>query len=203
MKKISRLLLILAFVMLITYFLPSPSEAEIYDKVLRLHVLANSDSTEDQALKLKVRDSILEYSRTLGEFEDVKSAEAKYSAEMDNIRDIAKAVIEKEGYSYPVEVSLGYEYYPTRVYEDVSLPAGEYLSLRVMIGGAEGENWWCVLYPPLCISAASSSEELLDAGFTPAQMQIVTDGERGRYKVKFKILESAKKLINNIKDRAW
>ena len=199
MKKISRLLFVLSFVMVLVYFLPSPSEAQIYDKVLRLHVLANSDSPEDQSLKLMVRDEILEYSKTLGEFEGVESAEETYSHELEKIKEIAKEVIISQGYDYPVDVSLGYEYYPTRQYEDVSLPAGEYLSLKVMIGGAAGQNWWCVLYPPLCISAASADEELLDAGFTPEQMQIITDGESTRYKVKFKILESAKKLWNLLK----
>ncbi len=199
MKKISRLLFVLSFVMVLVYFLPSPSEAQIYDKVLRLHVLANSDSPEDQSLKLMVRDEILEYSKTLGEFEGVESAEETYSHELEKIKEIAKEVIISQGYDYPVDVSLGYEYYPTRQYEDVSLPAGEYLSLKVMIGGAAGQNWWCVLYPPLCISAASADEELIDAGFTPEQMQIITDGESTRYKVKFKILESAKKLWNLLK----
>jgi stage II sporulation protein R len=199
MKKISRLLFVLSFVMVLVYFLPSPSEAQIYDKVLRLHVLANSDSPKDQSLKLMVRDEILEYSKTLGEFEGVESAEETYSHELEKIKEIAKEVIISQGYDYPVDVSLGYEYYPTRQYEDVSLPAGEYLSLKVMIGGAAGQNWWCVLYPPLCISAASADEELIDAGFTPEQMQIITDGESTRYKVKFKILESAKKLWNLLK----
>ena len=199
MKKISRLLLVLSFVMLLGYFLPSSSEAQIYDKVLRLHVLANSDTPEDQSLKLKVRDEILEYSRTLGEFDGVKSAEEAYSRELEKIKEIAEGVMIKEGYDYPIDVSLGYEYYPTRSYEDVSLPAGEYLSLKVMIGTAGGQNWWCVLYPPLCVSAASARDELIDAGFTPEQMQIITDGESTRYKVKFKILESAKKLLNLLK----
>ena len=199
MKALITVLVSVAVFFGLQSIIPTEEEMGIYDSTVRLHVLANSDSPEDQSLKLMVRDEILEYSKTLGEFEGVESAEETYSHELEKIKEIAKEVIISQGYDYPVDVSLGYEYYPTRQYEDVSLPAGEYLSLKVMIGGAAGQNWWCVLYPPLCISAASADEELIDAGFTPEQMQIITDGESTRYKVKFKILESAQKLWNLLK----
>lgn len=198
MKKLSGFLLILSITLLLLYFMPTFSEAEVYDKVLRLHVLAESNSDEDQALKLKVRDGILEYSKSIGELENVECAEECYSKELENIKDIAEKIIAEEGFDYPVSVSLGYEFYPTRQYEDVSLPAGEYLSLKVMIGSAQGQNWWCVLYPPLCVSAASAEDQLIDAGFTPQQMQIITDSDSTRYRIKFKILESAKSLWNRI-----
>lgn len=198
MKKLSKLFALLSVAFLLVYFLPTFSEAEIYHKVLRLHVLASSDSEEDQSLKLKVRDGILEYSEKLGSIENIENAEELYSAELENIKDIAKEIIVDEGYDYSVTVSLGYEYYPSRQYDDVTLPAGEYLSLRVMIGEAAGQNWWCVLYPPLCVSAASTEQALVDAGFTPQQMQIITEGNSPRYKVKFKILESVQSLWKNI-----
>ncbi len=200
MKRISRFLILVSVIMLLAYFLPSFSEAEIYEKVLRFHVLANSDTPEDQALKLKVRDAVLEYSSTFGDIDGIENAEEKYSAELENIKNIAEKVIEENGYEYSVSVGLGYEYYPTRQYEDVSLPAGEYLSLKIMIGESSGQNWWCVLYPPLCISAASAKDKLVEAGFTPEQMLIITDRENTRYKVKFKILEGVKEIWRSIKN---
>ena len=200
MKRLSKALVVLSALMLLLSLLPSYNEAQIYEKILRLHVIAPSDSEEDQALKLKVRDEILEYSRVIGDIKDVEEARGIYGSQLESIKKIAESTVKDEGYDYDVDVCLGYEYYPTRSYESVKLPAGEYLSLRVMIGEAQGQNWWCVLYPPLCISAASADEELVQAGFTPEQMQIITEGERTKYKIKFKILESAAELWHRLFD---
>ena len=172
-------------------FLPIHSEAAIYDNVLRLHVLANSDSSEDQALKLEVRDRILEETATL--FKDCKSKdEAREAVEsnLDKIREIAEQTIREAGYDYSVSVSLGEEEYPTKNYEECCFPAGEYLSLRVMIGEAEGENWWCVLFPPLCIDAAGESREVFaEVGLTDEQYSFITETDNPKYKVRFKLLE--------------
>jgi stage II sporulation protein R len=172
-------------------FLPIHSEAAIYDNVLRLHVLANSDSSEDQTLKLEVRDRILEETATL--FEDCKSKdEAREAVEsnLDKIREIAEQTVREEGYDYDVSVSLGEEEYPTKNYEECCFPAGEYLSLRVMIGEAEGENWWCVLFPPLCIDAAGESREVFaEVGLTDEQYSFITETDNPKYKVRFKLLE--------------
>ena len=172
-------------------FLPIHSEAAIYDNVLRLHVLANSDSSEDQALKLEVRDRILEETATL--FKDCKSKdEAREAVEsnLDKIREIAEQTVREAGYEYGVSVSLGEEEYPTKNYEECCFPAGEYLSLRVMIGEAEGENWWCVLFPPLCIDAAGESREVFaEVGLTDEQYSFITDTDNAQYKVRFKLLE--------------
>jgi stage II sporulation protein R len=172
-------------------FLPIHSEAAIYDNVLRLHVLANSDSSEDQALKLEVRDCILEETATL--FKDCKSKdEAREAVEsnLDKIREIAEQTIREAGYEYGVSVSLGEEEYPTKNYEECCFPAGEYLSLRVMIGEAEGENWWCVLFPPLCIDAAGESREVFaEVGLTDEQYSFITETDNPKYKVRFKLLE--------------
>ena len=92
-------------------------------------------------------------------------------------------------------MTLDREYYPTREYEGVSMPAGTYLSLRVMIGEAKGQNWWCVLYPPLCTSSAKPESTLKQAGFTPAQIRVLTEGESPRYKLKFKFLEFFESLF--------
>ena len=172
-------------------FLPIHSEAAIYDNVLRLHVLANSDSSADQALKLEVRDRILEETATL--FKDCKSKdEAREAVEsnLDKIREIAEQTVREAGYEYGVSVSLGEEEYPTKNYEECCFPAGEYLSLRVMIGEAEGENWWCVLFPPLCIDAAGESREVFaEVGLTDEQYSFITDTDNAQYKVRFKLLE--------------
>ena len=172
-------------------FLPIHSEAAIYDNVLRLHVLANSDSSADQALKLEVRDRILEETATL--FKDCKSkgeARAAVESNLDKIREIAAQTVREAGYDYSVSVSLGEEEYPTKNYEECCFPAGEYLSLRVMIGEAEGENWWCVLFPPLCIDAAGESREVFaEVGLTDEQYSFITETDNPKYKVRFKLLE--------------
>lgn len=172
-------------------FLPIHSEAAIYDNVLRLHVLANSDSNEDQTLKLEVRDRILEETATL--FKDCKTKdEAREAVEsnLDKIREIAEQTVREAGYEYGVSVSLGEEEYPTKNYEECCFPAGEYLSLRVMIGEAEGENWWCVLFPPLCIDAAGESREVFaEVGLTDEQYSFITETDNPKYKVRFKLLE--------------
>ena len=172
-------------------FLPIHSEAAIYDNVLRLHVLANSDSSEDQELKLEVRDRILEETATL--FKDCKTKdEAREAVEsnLDKIREIAEQTVRDAGYEYDVSVSLGEEEYPTKNYEECCFPAGEYLSLRVMIGEAEGENWWCVLFPPLCLDAAGESREVFaEVGLTDEQYSFITETDNAQYKVRFKLLE--------------
>ena len=198
MKRLIKLLAIAAAVMLLCSFMPSFEEAQIYDKVLRLHVIASSDLQEDQALKLKVRDAILEYTKDVPNITGIENAREYYAQRLDVIKAVAQETVDKEGKGQDVQVSLGYEYYPTRTYEDISLPAGEYLSFTVMIGGGAGQNWWCVLYPPICLSAASAEEELVSAGFTPEQMQIITEGESTRYKIKFKILEEASRIWHKL-----
>lgn len=180
-------------------FLPIHSEAAIYDNVLRLHVLANSDSNEDQTLKLEVRDRILEETATL--FKDCKTKdEAREAVEsnLDKIREIAEQTVREAGYEYGVSVSLGEEEYPTKNYEECCFPAGEYLSLRVMIGEAEGENWWCVLFPPLCLDAASSTNDdaFVSVGLTPDQYKIITNTDEPVYEARFKILEVIEEAIN-------
>ena len=172
-------------------FLPIHSEAAIYDNVLRLHVLANSDSTEDQSLKLAVRDRILEETASL--FKDCKTKEearAAVESNIERIREIAEKTVREAGYNYSVSVSLGEEEYPTKSYASCCFPAGEYLSLRVMIGEAEGENWWCVLFPPLCLDAASETREAFaEVGLTDEQYSFITESESPKYKVRFKVLE--------------
>lgn len=129
---------------------------EISDNVLRLHVLANSDSQQDQALKLKVRDCVLEETNLiLQDCANRTEAESRIASNMKRLSQVAVQCVAEEGYDYPVTVRMEDIYFPTRTYEGGSLPAGVYKALRVEIGKAEGQNWWCVLFPQLCFINAS------------------------------------------------
>ena len=196
---------LMAAVMLVTAFmiLPIHGEAELYDNVIRLHVLANSDSEEDQALKLTVRDAVLEKTKTMLENVDSREqAEMILRQNLPVIEQTARDALRAAGAENTVTVELGQESYPTREYERLAFPAGEYLSLRVMIGEAEGQNWWCVLFPPLCLTAASAKSDAeteavcLSAGLSGEQYRMIADTEETKYKLRFKILEVAEELFN-------
>lgn len=176
-------------------FLPVHGEEEIYNSVVRLHVLANSDSEEDQALKLEVRDAVLAVTSPLVK-DCTSQAEAitVLEANLPALEAAARAVITEAGRDDAVAVTLGEENYPTRTYENCCFPAGEYISLRVMIGEAAGQNWWCVLFPPLCLSAAEAGDgdnedAFVQVGLTKDQYGIITETGKTKYKVRFKILE--------------
>lgn len=194
-------LLICTFVILalslIVGLFPVHGESEIYDTVVRLHVLANSDTEEDQALKLKVRDEVVKV--VTPAVEGCKTqAEAIEAIEgvMPEIETAAKRVVEENGYDYSVTVKLGEEYYPTKTYETCAFPEGEYVSLRVLIGEGEGQNWWCCLFPPLCLSAAtensdkSNEDAFISVGLNADQYKLITETDNPKYKVRFKILET-------------
>lgn len=177
--------------------LPIHSEGQIYDSVLRLHVLANSDSEGDQALKLRVRDAILaDAAHLFADCKDREEASAAVSENLPLLQASAERAVAEAGYSYPVRIELGEEEYPTRNYESACFPAGEYLSLCVLIGEGVGQNWWCVLFPPLCISAASESDGSVEVGLYGDQYAIVTETENIKYKIRFKLLEAIEKAIN-------
>ena len=194
-KRILIVFFTICSVLLFLGTLPIRGEAKVYDSVVRLHVLANSDSEEDQALKLKVRDALLE--RTAPLLSPCTSREeacAALEAHMDELQQIAEEIIRAEGYDYPVTILLGEEEYPEKNYDSVCFPSGKYTSLRVCIGNAEGQNWWCCLFPPLCLGNSTvSSEDAEDAfilvGLTPDQYKIITRTEKPVYRVRFKILE--------------
>lgn len=194
-KRILIVFFTICSVLLFLGTLPLRGEAKVYDSVVRLHVLANSDSEEDQALKLKVRDALLE--RTAPLLSPCTSREeacAALEAHMDELQQIAEEIIRAEGYDYPVTILLGEEEYPEKNYDSVCFPSGKYTSLRVCIGNAEGQNWWCCLFPPLCLGNSTvSSEDAEDAfisvGLTPDQYKIITRTEKPVYRVRFKILE--------------
>lgn len=165
---------------------------DISNRVLRLHILANSDSTADQALKLKVRDRIL--AESAGMFDSINSkaaAESAVSTGIPKLRAAAEDEIKKQGYNYPVNVELTNMYFTTRQYNEVTLPAGNYDALRVTIGKAEGHNWWCVIFPPMCLPAAEEPKELSDV-LNSNQLQIVEG--KGGFEVKFLTVEWYEKL---------
>ena len=193
-KRFCVAIVILLVVMMAMSFLPVHGEQEVYDTVVRLHVLANSDSEEDQALKLTVRDAVLEAAAPYLEgCTTQEEAVQSLTLHLSDLEAVAAETIVAEGYNYPVTVLLGEEEYPTRTYESCAFPAGTYVSLRVCIGEAEGQNWWCCLFPPLCLSAATAKSDNEDAfiqvGLTKDQYGIITETEKTKYKVRFKILE--------------
>ena len=159
---------------------------DIPDHVLRLHVLANSDSDEDQTLKLKVRDRILdETSELFAAAESKEESIALAQSHLEQIKMAAEDEIQKQGYHYEVSVKLEEMYFTTRQYDNVSLPAGMYDALRVEIGSGEGKNWWCVMFPPMCLPAAEEEQELEDV-LSDSKMELVTESS---YEVKWKVVE--------------
>lgn len=195
-KQALTLLLTLTLLIGLLAILPIHSESNIYDSVLRLHVIANSDSDEDQALKLLVRDAILlKAQELLGDISNRESAEKIISQNLEGLRLCAEKTIIDNGYSYPVSISLGKEDYPTKSYESCAFPSGEYTSLQIFIGDASGKNWWCVLFPPLCLSAATDKDAFTSVGITDSQYQIITDTKNPKYKIRFKILESFSEIM--------
>ena len=178
--------------------MPIHGEEKIYDSVLRLHVIANSDSEEDQALKLKVRDSVLaESERFLAQADGRESAELALQNALPYLTECAQKVVDENGFDYQCELTLSRERYPEKSYESVCFPSGEYMSLQVKLGEHEGKNWWCVLFPQLCLSASSGAEELLsEVGLTPDQYKIITQSEETKYKVRFKFLELIEETLN-------
>ena len=159
---------------------------DISEKVLRLHVIAASDSEEDQALKLKVRDAILqETGGLLDGVYDTTLAKQLLEEELPHIQKAAVTCLKENGCDDTVSVSLCETYFATRQYEDVTMPAGYYDALRVVIGEGEGQNWWCVVFPPMCLSGACESD--LNDVLTEEECDIVTSPKR--YTVRFRLVE--------------
>ena len=174
-------------------------QSDLSGSVLRLHVLANSDRIEDQTLKLKVRDAVLEYTEGLfAKCDSKEQAQDLLAEELDSIKAVAEDILKKEGCDLCVSVELGEEEYPTRNYESCCFPSGRYTSLRIMIGEAKGQNWWCVLFPPLCLSAAAKNEEdFAQVGLSQDQYGVITQTEAPKYKIRFKILDTLGALGKN------
>lgn len=190
LKFIEIALLVGLAVFLASGALALQTQNALADKVVRLHVLANSDSDEDQALKLRVRDAVLERATELLEQSTSRrEAEGLLRGQLLELEHLASEVIAANGYDYPVVVELTDTEFPTKEYDGFTLPAGRYLSLRVLIGEAAGQNWWCVVFPPLCTAASADvPASALAAGFSEEEIGLITEENEG-YVLKFKAVE--------------
>ncbi len=167
----------------------------IREKMLRMHVIANSDSDEDQQLKLKVRDAVLSAGKKVFDGSvTATEAKEKITPYIDYLENIALETIEKEGFDYSVKVTVENEYFNTRTYDNsVTLPAGYYTAVKVIIGEGKGQNWWCVMFPPMCLPTAVAECEISDV-LTEDETEIVT--ETDKYKFRFKIVEILEEIFN-------
>ncbi len=206
-KKRQRALVYIPALLLLTFILALTSAYTYSDNIqeglatslIRLHVVANSDSETDQNIKYKVRDNILKYmSSQSADLESVDDAKKLIQGNMDKIEQIARDTLRSSGFSYNVRVYYGNYMFPTKVYGDIILPPGEYESLRVVLGNGTGANWWCVMFPPLCFVDASkgvvpdSSKAQLKSTLSDEEFEIATSNIPGSdmdIKVKFKIVE--------------
>ncbi|MDL2232621.1 stage II sporulation protein R [Ruminococcaceae bacterium OttesenSCG-928-L11] len=170
--------------------------AEIRENVVRLHVLANSDSDADQALKYKVRDALLAHSPELfGQSTSKEEAERELAAHLPELERIARETLAANGCAYPVEAKLVNMYFETRQYEDFTVPAGRYDAIRIVIGEGKGQNWWCVMFPPMCVPAATDKDSMAE---NPVEQQLCELGSQPVYKPRFAIvelLESAREAL--------
>lgn len=168
---------------------------EISTEVLRLHILANSDSEKDQELKLSVRNVVQEMCYNIYDgTESKEDAERKVQMNLDKIIKAAQDEVYKEGYTYDVKGEIVNMYFTNRVYNDITLPAGYYDAVRITIGSGEGHNWWCVMFPPICISAAENEAEISDV-LSDEQTELVTDSS---YQYKFKVYEIYQNLMEKL-----
>ena len=142
------LVILMGFILFYTYIGDSQNQ---YEGIVRLHVLANSDTVEDQALKLKVRDAVIEYMEKQDDLNSAGEAREYLSENLNRLEKIAEGVIASEGYDYSARADMGVRYIPEKAYGGNTFPAGNYEALNITIGRGEGENWWCVLFPPLCL----------------------------------------------------
>lgn len=199
---ISILIVILSLTFLVISKEINKIEACTYDykeKLIRFHVLANSDSEEDQNLKLKVRDAIIDYLQPkLINSSSIEESEQIIISEYNNLEKIGKNIIKENGYNYDIKVGIDYSNFPAKQYSNVVLPAGEYKALRIIIGSGQGKNWWCVMFPPLCFvdeqkgTIDKETDARLREVLTEEEYEMVTQKsatEVNKVKFKFKIVE--------------
>lgn len=165
---------------------------KIRSEVLRLHVIANSDTSVDQNLKLRLRDFILQEGKDIFDGSvNVGNAVKKLEPKLTELEEAANAFVRQKGFDYNVKITLSNEYFTTRTYESVTLPAGKYLALRVVIGSGQGHNWWCVMFPPMCVPAANEKDEIENV-FTDKEIKLVES--KPKYEPRFKIIEIYERL---------
>ena len=189
------LLLLIIYFFICAYSYANALSTDISTSIFRLHVIANSDSEEDQNLKYLVRDAIISYMNNL-----IKKCSTKQEViytvneHLEDFKTVAQNIIYEKGYNYTVNLEIGNFYCPTKTYGDISLPSGLYDALRIKIGKAEGKNWWCVLFPPLCFVDVSSgivpdeSKEIIKENISKEGYSVISENDYS-IKLKFKILE--------------
>lgn len=169
---------------------------QVTSGVLRLHILASSDSEEDQTVKLLVRDKLLECSADIFDGSiTADEAQEKITPNIDYLEEVANEVLSENGFDYTAKINVCAEYFATRQYEDITLPAGTYTALKVVLGKGEGHNWWCVMFPPLCLPAADGEDESF-AIFSSDGAKVVNG--QTQYSVRFKIVEWFAEIKNRI-----
>lgn len=195
MKKILIPTICILLSVLLIATVPTEAEAAIYHDTVRLHILAPSDSREDQTLKLEIRDRVLEkYGEQLSRFENVNTVKNEINKVIGEIERDCEAWICELGYEYSVSAELTEEWYGTREYSNFTLPAGQYTSLKIVLGEGEGQNWWCVMYPPLCLDAALGKP---DTAYSEEETALIS---KSGYKVKFKLLEVVTTVFDGFRE---
>lgn len=214
MKKIiaimSFLTLLLGIILGVSYMRADASQKTIANKLIRFHVIANSDTTEDQALKLKVRDEVLKYiAPKLKEAKNINDSREILKANDEIIKEIAKKVVKENGYTYTINTSLSHENFPVKSYGNVTLPEGNYEAYRIIIGNGEGHNWWCIMFPPLCFIdvtrgqiAYDETEREMKSVLTEDEYKLVNnqdeDIESNQIRFKYKIVEDIKSIYRKV-----
>lgn len=198
-SNIKRLLLLLLLLFIYTFICAfsyvSAVSTDIQDSVFRLHVIANSDSAEDQNLKYIVRDKVLEYINSISGNETSKEDVINLAkSNINEIQKIAENTINENGYNYSVKLNIGNFAFPTKTYGDISFPAGFYDALKIEIGEAKGQNWWCVMFPPLCFVDVTSgvvpeeSKEVIKENLSEEEYELLSENSDD-INFKFKIVE--------------
>ncbi|MCI8362206.1 MAG: stage II sporulation protein R [Clostridia bacterium] len=196
--KYSLILIILLsiYIFISAFFYVTAVSSDLENSIFRLHVIANSDSKEDQDLKYIVRDNLIAYMNDISINANNKEEAIQIAkAHTDEFYNIAKKTIIENGYNYDVTVEIGNFDFPTKHYGDISIPAGYYDALRVKIGEAKGQNWWCVMFPPLCFVNVTSgivpeeSKELLESELNEEEYDIISNKDSSEIKLKFKLIE--------------
>lgn len=201
LKKI--LLIILLFLLYFIFYSISYSHSvssELEEKLFRLHIIANSDSKEDQDLKKYVRDCVIDYLSSFN-FETKDQLISFVTENKAELNMVVQDAITRKGYSYNSSIEISNEFYPIKRYNNISLPTGDYDGLKIKIGNAKGHNWWCVLFPPMCLIDESTcklsedSLQLLDNNISSETKSVISKTSHPAYNFKFKIVD----FINNLK----
>lgn len=181
------------------------SQSDIAAKLIRFHVIANSDDKIDQGLKLKIRDSVLKYvSPKLVDCKSIEESRKIINSEDKNIKKIAQAVINKNGFKYTVITTLSQEYFPVKTYGNITLPQGKYEAYRIVIGNGTGQNWWCVMFPPLCfvditkgnVSYQETKKEMKEVLSDDEYKMVDNTIDNKKIIVKFKLVEFFNELFS-------